>query len=386
MASCKKEKGYLKPVSTGTLHYLRSQTLAFQGCLPLETSLIKDHLIRYESREVGGLEVLFEGVESAQNLNAEIFEDDGTATQIDGFLNSAPDLLTDSLDNDRNLKMASSLDKGIRGYLPEALGFAQSGASAFMACPPPNLEESFFETMYARGDFNREHEDIQNLAACFYHRVDLPREMKKIWPRYTEKRHQAVKNSIWAKVHKKMPSWAKKFYQIWDKLSEAQADALKLEWFYEDAEKPTQEENAKKLGISIASYQERLGWAYKKLDALYPEFTRRKRKKRTSKKVAPPPECRYEILHSGARGRIEHPVKQDKVLTSRERHEILKWAHDSTANSLFRYDPYTDADDFRTEEEQEAEEEAIEQENQDHLSLKAEESEAKQKAGLLGQL
>jgi hypothetical protein len=48
----------------------------------------------------------------------------------------------------------------------------------------------------------------------------------------------------------------------------------------------------------------------------------------------------------------------------------LKWAHDSTANSLFRYDPYTDADDFRTEEAQEAEEEAIEQEHQDHLSLK----------------
>jgi hypothetical protein len=71
--------------------------------------------------------------------------------------------------------------------------------------------------------------------------------------------HQAVKNSIWAKVQKKMPLWAKNFHLIWDKLSEAQADALKLEWIYEDAEKPTQEENAKKLGISIASYQERLG-------------------------------------------------------------------------------------------------------------------------------
>lgn len=56
-----------------------------------------------------------------------------------------------------------------------------------------------------------------------------------------------------------MPLWAKNFHLIWDKLSEAQADALKLEWIYEDAEKPTQEENAKKLGISIASYQERLG-------------------------------------------------------------------------------------------------------------------------------
>ena len=122
------------------------------------------------------------------------------------------------------------------------------------------------------------------------------------------------------------------------------------------------------------------------MDALYPEFTRRKRKKRASKKVAPPPEDLYEIIPSGERVRVEHPTKQDKILTSRERHEILKWAHDSTANSLFRYDPYTDADDFITEEEQEAEEEAIEQEHQDHVRLKAEESELKHKAGLLGQL
>jgi hypothetical protein len=102
--------------------------------------------------------------------------------------------------------------------------------------------------------------------------------------------------------------------------------------------------------------------------------------------VASPPEYLYEILPSGERVRIEQPIKQDKILTSRERHEILKWAHDSTANSLFRYDPYTDADDFRIEEAQEAEEEAIEQEHQDHLSLKAEEFELKRKAGLLGQL
>ncbi|GEM_PF-5933977 len=386
MASCKKEKGYLRLTSAGTLQYLRSQTSVFLGCLPLEETLIQDHLIRYESREVGGLEVLFEGVESAQNLNAEIFNDDGTATQIESFLNSAPDLLTDSLDNDRNLKKATSLDQGIRDYLPNALGFAQAGTSAFMACAPPNLEESFFETMYARGDFDQEHEDIQNLAACFYHRVDLPSEMKKIWPRYTEKRYQAAKNSIWAKVQKKMPPWAKKFYRIWDKLSESQSEALKLEWFYEEVEKPTQEENAKKVGISIASYQERLGWAYKKLDGLYPEFTRRRRKNPNFDKPQQTPEPLYEILPSGEKVQIEHPAKQDKILNTRERHEILKWAHDSTAITLFRYDQYTDVDDVISEEKEESEEDDIEQEHQDHMHLKAEESELKQKAGLLGQL
>ena len=55
-----------------------------------------------------------------------------------------------------------------------------------------------------------------------------------------------------------MPLWAKKFNKIWSKLTPKQSDALKLEWFYETPEKPTQEENAKALGISVDSYQEHL--------------------------------------------------------------------------------------------------------------------------------
>ena len=39
-------------------------------------------------------------------------------------------------------------------------------------------------------------------------------------------------------------------------------------------EKPSQADNAKKLGISVASYQERLELAYKKLEKLYPELER----------------------------------------------------------------------------------------------------------------
>ena len=270
LATCKKQNGYLRPTSKGTLQFLCSQTSAFQGCLPLEESLIQENLIRYETREDTGLEVLFEGVEAVQNLNAEIFEDDEIPTSIESFLDTTPDLLTDKRDNDRNLKMASSTDAGLRDSLPDALGFATSSVSAFFSCPTENLQESFFQAMYARGDFEREADDIQNLATCFYHRIDLPNEIKKIWPRYTEKRYQITKNAIWAKVNKKMPLWAKKFYRIWDNLTQAQTDALMLEWFYDGFEKPTQEENAKKLGISIPSYQERLNWAYKKLQELYP--------------------------------------------------------------------------------------------------------------------
>lgn len=51
-------------------------------------------------------------------------------------------------------------------------------------------------------------------------------------------------------------------------------------------------------------------------------------------------------------------------------------------NYFFRYDAYTDVDDFEDEEELEAEQEAIEKEHQDHLILKAEEAERKKKGQL----
>lgn len=379
LAPCRIENGYLRPTSTGTTLYLRSLISAFQGCLPLEEELIKESLIRYETREVGGLEVLFEGVESAQNLNAEIFEDDGTPTSIESFSDFTPDLLTDKRDNDRKLKKGSSKDEALREYLPDALGFASSSVAAFFSSGPENLQDSFFQTMYARGDFDNESDDIQNLATCLFHRIDLPSEIKKIWPRFTQKRFELTKNAIWAKVHKKMPFWAKRFHRIWDKLTQAQSDALILEWFYESDEKPTQEENALVLGISVDSYKERLHWAYKKLRALYPEFSSRRRRVPLPAQNAIKPAPLYQILSNGEKVEIEIPTIQEKALSKEEKHEIKKWIYESTMNYMFRYQAYTDVEDFEDEDEQEAVEEYIEKEHQDYLRLKAEESEQKLK-------
>lgn len=379
LASCKIDNGYLRQTSTGTVHFLRSQTSAFQGCLPLEEELIKENLIRYETRETSGLEVLFEGIEWAQNLNAEIFEDDGTPTSIESFSDFTPDLLTDKRDNDRNLKKGSSKDENLREYLPDALGFASSSVAAFLSSGPENLQDSFFQTMYARGDFDKESDDIQNLASCFYHRIDLPSEIKKIWPRFTQKRFELTKNAIWAKVYKKMPFWAKRFHRIWDKLTQAQSDALMLEWFYESDEKPTQEENALALGISVDSYKERLKLANKKLGTLYPEFPRLKRKKPRVVKKTIKPAPLYQILPSGEKVEIEISVMRKKTLSTKEKHEIKKWVYESTMNYMFRFQAYTDVDDIEDEEEQEAVEEYIEKEHQDYLLFKAEESEQKLK-------
>jgi hypothetical protein len=49
LASCKKQNGYLRPTSTGTVHFLSSASSTFEGCLPLEEALIQENLIRYET-------------------------------------------------------------------------------------------------------------------------------------------------------------------------------------------------------------------------------------------------------------------------------------------------------------------------------------------------
>lgn len=375
LASCKNQRGYLHSESKGTLLYLSKTSSSFSGCLPLEQSLIAEKLIRYETREDSGFEVLFEGIESVQNLNSEIFEDDGTPTNLESFFDFIPDLLTDKRDNDRKLKKASYTDKDLRDLFPEALGIAHSSMAALWSLPPQSLEESFFQTMYARGDFDRESDDIQVVATCLYHGVDIPDAIKKIWPRYTEKRFKDSTAKVWGLVHKRMPSWARRFHGIWEKLTKGQAEALKLEWFYDSDEKPTQEENAKALGISIDSYQERLEWAIKKIIRHYPELRPQKRRTRLQEEEFIPPAPLYEVLPSGEKIQIELPVKREKLLPIQEKYELKKWSWESTKNYVFRYDAYTDIDDYEDEDELEREEEAIEKEHEDHLLLKSEESE-----------
>lgn len=171
-----------------------------------------------------------------------------------------------------------------------------------------------------------------------------------------------------------MPSWAKRFNGIWDKLTKGQAEALKLEWFYDSDEKPTQAENAKALGISVDSYQERLEWAIKKIIKHYPELTPKKRRSKSQEEEFLPPAPLYEILPTGEKAQIGFPVKREKLLATQERYEIKKWSWESTKNYVFRYDAYTDIDDYEDEEDLDAEEEAIEKEHEDYLLLKSEAS------------
>lgn len=116
-----------------------------------------------------------------------------------------------------------------------------------------------------------------------------------------------------------MPTVFKKFHQIWNMLTELQIEALNLEFFHGELEKPTQEHNAEKLGITVASYQDRLELVYKKLSRLYPEYKRIRRRKPRSPKsedVQNPPE---------------------KRMSTAKKAEIKQWARENMDNYFGSY-------------------------------------------------
>ena len=118
-----------------------------------------------------------------------------------------------------------------------------------------------------------------------------------------------------------MHKYLKRFSKIWNLLTDNQVDALNAEWFYEELEKPTQEQLAKNLGITVSSYQERLELAYKKLQKLYPDLDRIRRRK----------------LRSSPEAKLVHP---EKKLSPQERAKIKNWAKEKMEiylNSLKRY-------------------------------------------------
>ena len=341
LKECDQLHGFLKPDSTGTINHKNNTETLFNGCLELENFLVEESLVRYETRELGCYEVLFDGVECLQNFNSELFNED----DLDGedqlspagiasfYLNSIENKVTDETDNEKQHPWRFT-DESLISFLPSSLGYTQPITNTFATVAPNNLYDSFFLSLYAQGVFDKESDDLQNLATCLLHEIDTEVEIKKIWPRYSKLRYNKLKKVIWSKVTKKMPWWAKRFNKIWNILSDPQIDALTLEWFHDSDIKPSQLDNANQLGISIAAYQERLHWAYKKIEDLYPEFKRIKRRKTESllKKRSPAP--LYLIDINGEKIEIPTTAKREKKLTARQIIQIRKRAREVTKDKF----------------------------------------------------
>jgi len=332
----------------------------FKFCQEVESYLVDNQLIRYEMREMTGLEVLFDGIEKIYNLNAEIYNYDHfegigprDLTQLSSSIefHNSSSLKKDNLSKNedflgKNQKIiitesvsTQDSEPSILNHLPENLGLAQSFGYDLLSCPPDNIFDSVFQSLYQQGVFEPKFaeikgetkeerlkrelkdDDFSTVATIMFHGLEDRKLIKSFWPRYTDSRFEKNKNKVYATVNIKMHKYLKRFSKIWNLLTDNQVDALNAEWFYEELEKPTQEQLAKNLGITVSSYQERLELAYKKLQKLYPDLDRIRRRK----------------LRSSPEAKLVHP---EKKLSPQERAKIKNWAKEKMEiylNSLKRY-------------------------------------------------
>ena len=248
--------------------FQNSDSELFSICQVVENYLVQNNLVRYELREISGLEVLFDGIEKIYNLNAEIYNYDylegigpKDLTQMTSALEfqESSDLTKDLLsqsedfleDNQKILAIETistqETEPSILNHLPENLGLAQSFSYDLLSHPPDNLFDSTLLSLYQQGTFEPQLSEIKNetieerikrelknddynaVATIMLHGLDDPKLMKKFWPRYTESRFEKNKNKVYAVVNRKMHRYLKRFNKFWDLLTDAQLDAINLE-------------------------------------------------------------------------------------------------------------------------------------------------------------
>jgi hypothetical protein len=347
---CHAANSYEHLDSKGTQTYLKSfpQT-QFSSCTEVERFLIENKYIRYDSREMSGLDVLFNGIDKFRNLSADhlglddLGEEDIVNQDLsiaDTMIQTRPYFEGNDLFDDRRTEYqeidrteeqdprheySSTLEQenatrptikpmfseSVIASIAPLLGYGHSMSHDIFASAPNDLNEMVFDKLYAEGAFDK-CPDLKIVATIRKQGFSNPKILKSIWSRYTPKRLEKQNKIISSIMNGKAPSWAKKFNRIWKKLTPAQCDAIECEYFHGLDEKPTQYESAKKLGISISSYQERLEWAYVKLEKIYPEFERIERKKQKQ------PDSRfftaqpvYEVcLETGERDLIQMQMKK----------------------------------------------------------------------------
>ncbi|MCY4643791.1 MAG: hypothetical protein OXB88_04160 [Bacteriovoracales bacterium] len=326
----KKEGAYIDAKSPAVERYReQNPESGFNGCTEVEQCLINWELLRYEAREPSGLEVLFKGIVkgtpdsgldriqglTADHFNADTIEDFGSDEISLGETifahshnenNHNPTLYDDRGESVPNFfdKIENITSEGHEGeeegdrarenmFIDEdmiaalsSLGYGRSLAHELFSAAPDDLDEVVFNDLHRRGIFEQYDEDLVKAATCMAQKRDLRKDILPIWPRYTKRRFESKKRIIKKIIDERGPFWAKRFSLIWAKLTPAQIEAVKCEFFHGEQEKPSKLESAAKLGISVSSYQERLEWAYKKIAKLYPEFERVRRRRSKQKKAA----------------------------------------------------------------------------------------------------
>ena len=323
-------------------------------CLKLEESLIDDGLVRYETKEITGLHVLFNGIEKTISTNSEdLFHDEFLYEDLNGTIDSHFNSLNSREYEKEKPIQTSNLDyqTGVSA-LNNDLGYNRAKSNEIFGLKPTNLYDSLFTSLYKRGIFNPKYQeianesesdrikretrddDLYNVATILLFDIKNPKILKKIWSRYTPHRFEKNKQKVLGIFNKNLPEWAKRLNRYWNNITDAQREAIDCEYFFEGFEKPTQKESAQKLGISKGSYEDRLEGAYKKLLKLYPEYERVKRRKKkpeTKDELLPMP--LYELI-SGFAVEVPHPEKKNKKVSRQLKSKIFKEAENTASDFM----------------------------------------------------
>lgn len=351
---CKKLKDYLKPNSTGTDNYHQEHSSDFEGCEDVESYLIKHNLVRYESREAVVSDLIinsFDIIPDDHNyryIDPEPYDEEQFNIKLKekvSFIKIAKKLRKEDKSVPDGLLGSDYSMDNILNHLPAHLGLSRSFAHEIFKTGAKDLFETTFRRAFAKGLFYQQFEhkkdytkaqilkviqadDLLSAAMIRAKGITDEEDMLHFWPRYTKERFDEQNKKIDEIVIASMPYKFIKFNKIWDRLTPPQAEAFKLEYFYDSFEKPTQLENAKKLGVKLSSYKDRLEGAIKKLEKLYPEFERVNR--RAVKHLPEAYMDAYEPVYkieNGERSRISPlRIRPKRIITEQDKVIIKKWA------------------------------------------------------------
>ena len=323
----------------------------FLGCQFVEEKLIDERLVRYDSREVTGLAVLFNGIEKIHDLNSSIFNQSNfEVNQHDHETMQADETNQTFLRQTRNFRStAESYPPVLKDLKPKAEKEydSRSLAPRFMeinpgimadlwSSEPSDLKHATLTKCWREGAFEAEDFEVEITAYALMKKYAPDKIIDEIWGGVDSEKFKELKRRVMAITRKRAPDWAKRFDKFMKELKPNQKKVIKAEYFYTEEEKPSQKVLSARISMSEDNYKYHLKQATRVLERIYPEYQKRvRRRKKSSQKEerkANNPLPLYRVSADGEKTLIPPPEKRDKLLSTTKISKIKKWARESTPN------------------------------------------------------
>ena len=260
-AECKTLGGYLNPDSKGTIAFKKqnkskkiSKKFQFNGCQQIEGLLIDNYELRYDGREVTGLEVLFNGIEQIQDYRGSTHFYTYTSNDVNDHSTNIENAMIHKHMKKNHLYQSSDPNGAEASKtrflteMPKELQINTNKMAEIWSSKPKDILDAMLRTCWSKGVFETGTEELVRTAYIMMKHIEIPEVIEQIWPKFDKEKFKAHEKLVWALVKKNMPVWAKKFKGFLKALTKEQKEAIELEWFYPDDEKPTQADLAATLG------------------------------------------------------------------------------------------------------------------------------------------